>query len=58
MNELSVATAAAEDALIVSKALKSGINVARIASIHTQLSQSKYGNSPQVARLGAMLVMP
>jgi tetratricopeptide (TPR) repeat protein len=58
MNEMSVATAAAEDALLVSKALKSGINVARIVSIHAQLSRSKYGNSPQVARLGAMLVMP
>ncbi|SRR5579875_487943 len=53
--EMLIAVATAEETLKVSRALKSAINVARIADIHTMLSQGKYSNAPQVARLGVML---
>lgn len=52
MGEFSIATSIAEQALSVSKAINSSINIARIREIHTQLSISTYGNSPQVGRLG------
>lgn len=53
--DMLVAIATAEATLKVSQALKSEINIARIADIHATLQQGKYGNSPQVARLGAAL---
>ncbi|MGB8344677.1 MAG: hypothetical protein WCD86_07320 [Ktedonobacteraceae bacterium] len=52
MEEFPTAASIAEDALGVSKAIHSSINIARIKEIHDQLSTSKYGSSPQVGRLG------
>jgi len=56
IGELPVAVAVAEEALQVSKALRSGVNVARIGQVYEQVRASTYGTSPQVARLGAQLV--
>jgi tetratricopeptide (TPR) repeat protein len=56
MREFQVATAVAEDAVGASRALHSSINLARLVEIHHQLADSKYGNSPQIARLGALLI--
>jgi hypothetical protein len=58
MNELHVATAVAESAVGTSKALHSSINITRLKEIYQQLRGTKYGNSPQVARLGTMLTTP
>ncbi len=48
----------AEDALKISKAVKSEDAISQIAKLHEQLHGSKYGNSPEVARLGRMLTSP
>lgn len=53
--EMPIAVATAEETLKVSKALKSAINVARIADIFGILRRGKYGDTPQIARLGAAL---
>lgn len=50
-----IAASLAEDTLPLVKSIQSGINIARIASLHTQLRESSYGNSPDVARLGVKL---
>lgn len=50
-----MAASLAEDALPLVKAIQSEVNIARIASLHTQLRESSYGDSPDVARLGAKL---
>ncbi len=55
LNEPLIAVAIAEDTLTVSKALKSAITIARIEEIYVLLKEGKYGDSPQVARLGSML---
>lgn len=52
-----VAASLAEDALPMVKSIQSEVNIARINSIHMDLSRSSYGNSPDVARLGAKLLM-
>lgn len=57
MNEPTVAVAVAENAATVSKALCSSINIARLAEVQNQLAASSFGNSPHVARLGALLVV-
>lgn len=51
-----VAASLAEDALPVVKSIQSGINLARINSLHLDLAGSSYGNSPDVARLRAKLL--
>ncbi len=53
--EALISLATAESTLIVSKALKSTINIARIAELHDRLKQGKLANSPQLARLGVSL---
>jgi tetratricopeptide (TPR) repeat protein len=56
MREFQIAAAVAEDVVGSSRALHSSINIARLAETHHQLADSKYGNSPQIARLGALLL--
>jgi tetratricopeptide (TPR) repeat protein len=53
--DFSSAADLAEEAYIVSKAVKSELNIARISEICEQLNRSKHGNSPQVQRLKLML---
>jgi tetratricopeptide (TPR) repeat protein len=55
MGEFEIATSVAEDALGVSKAINSVINIARIEEIYKEISYSKYGGSPQVGRLKLLL---
>lgn len=52
-----IAASLAEDTLPLVKSIQSGVNIARIASLHTQLKASSYGNSPDVARLGGKLTL-
>lgn len=56
MHELHVTVSIAGGAIGASKALRSAINIARLTELHHQLTDTKYGNSPQIARLGALLV--
>jgi tetratricopeptide (TPR) repeat protein len=56
LGEYSIAVSIAETALTVSRALRSRINIARLAEVHSQISKTKYGSSPQAARLGALLI--
>lgn len=51
-----LATSMAEAALVVAKGINSRINIARIAMIHAQFKDSPYGNNPDVARLGYLLM--
>lgn len=57
MNEPTVAVAVAEQAATVSRALHSSINIARLVEVQHQLATGSFGNSPHVARLGALLVV-
>ena len=51
-----IAASLSEEALPLVKAIQSGVNIARIASLYIQFKESSYGNSPDVARLGAKLL--
>jgi tetratricopeptide (TPR) repeat protein len=53
--EFTIATALAESAFTTSRAVKSKHNISHIEEIYQQLSNSKYGNSPQLARLQYLL---
>lgn len=54
-SDFSIATSIAEEALEVSKAVKSEHSITQIEDIYKQLATSKYGNSPQVGRLKHLL---
>src|SRR5260370_39661070 len=58
MGDFEIATTIAEDALSVSKGIKSAINIARIEELCEQISNSKYGNAPQAERLKLKLASP
>jgi tetratricopeptide (TPR) repeat protein len=49
--EMMSAISLAEDALATSRALRSAINIARIAEIQHFLEQGKFGSAPQIRRL-------
>ncbi len=53
--EFTIAATLAEEALTVSKAIKSEYNISCIEEIYEQLNNSKYGNSPQLAKLRYLL---
>ncbi len=53
--DITMALATAEEALAVSKSLRSNINIARLQELHDLLSTGKYKDSPQLARFGLML---
>jgi transcriptional regulator with XRE-family HTH domain len=54
--EVLMAVSTAEAALDVVQQINSVVNVARISEIQQQFVESKYGNHPDVRRLGARLV--
>jgi tetratricopeptide (TPR) repeat protein len=55
-DEFAIATTLAEEAFSVSKAVRSEFNLSCIEEVYEQLSSSKYGNSPQLARLRHLLM--
>ena len=55
LGKFSSAASSAEEALLVAQEVHSEVNIARIATIHRQLMQCAYKNSPDVAHLDYLL---
>jgi transcriptional regulator with XRE-family HTH domain len=53
--DITMALATAEEALTVSKSLRSNINIARLQELYDLLTIGKYKDSPQLARFGLIL---